>query len=335
MPVTIKRNNDPFKKYWWVALLGLGAIGGWVCLPLLGGGTGESVTVTEGGLESTQQSLDSINNPSGAPGGAIDLSMDGSGPKRKAEGGGMTSSLYQAPEEAPAPAAAAGAVSAPGAAFADALKKVAEKKSASVDASGWGGAKAQKGFNAPKVNLGAMSGLGGGSSSGGSASASSGGSSGGGKVSAFGSAGPKTGESFAKGLGDAPPDDPKLAGGKSASLNALQGASNASVSAAKQMSFDASRAMSGTSFDGGQGRAGAGGGGGAAVGGGSGVFGNLDAAPKNLKVNDAKLNESKITPPPPKVVPPEKDMLEDLRNKVMEMLIMGLVGGVVKMIMPF
>ena len=334
MPVTIRRNNDPFKKYWWVALLGLGAIGGWICLPLLGGGTGETVTVSEGSLESTQQSLDSVNNPSGAPGGAIDLSMDGSGPKKKADAGGMTSSLYQAPEEAAQPAAAAGAVSAPGTAFADALKKVAEKKSASTDASGWGEKKPQKGFTAPKVNLGGMSGLGGGSSSGGSASASSGGAAAGGKASAFGSSGPKTGETFAKGLGSGPDDSPKLAGGKSATLNALQGVSNLSVSASKQTSFDASRAMSGTSFDGGLARAGGGGGGGAAVGGG-GMFGNLDAAPKNLKVNDAKLNEAKITPPPPKVVPPETDMLADMQKKIMEMLIMGLVGGFVKMIMPF
>jgi hypothetical protein len=279
------------------------------------------------------QSLDAVDNPSGAPGGIVDLAMDGIGARKTSRDGQMMSSLYQAPEEAPAPAEAAAAAAAPGAARAEQLKKVADKKSASVDISGWGGAKPMKGFTAPKANLGALSGLGGGSSSGGSAATAAGAAAGGGKASAFGLSGPNTGTAFAKGLPEGG-DAQRLSGAKAGSFGALQSAANASIAAANQPSYDASRAMGGTSFDGGAARAG-GGGGAASPGGAGGLFGSLDAAPKNLKANDPKLNDIKITPPPANLTPPPKDEAAEMRKMIMMMLINGLIGGLMKMIMPF
>ena len=98
MNVKISRNNDPFRKYWWVVLVGFGLVGAWVCLPLMESGTG-SVSGTAG-AKSAEQSLDSVNNPSGAPGSAVDLSMDGTGAyRKKGSEGPIASSLYQAPAE--------------------------------------------------------------------------------------------------------------------------------------------------------------------------------------------------------------------------------------------
>ena len=170
--VAIARGSDPFKKYWWVILLVFGAIGAWICLPLMGSATGSgSVSAQEGGLKSSDQSLDSIRNPNGAPGGAVDLSMGGSY-RKKASDGGMVSSLYQAPEEQ-AGSAGTSLTPAAGQSFADALKDISRKSASAASdktqASGWG-EKAQKGFTPPKGNFGAMSGFSGSSGSGASRS---------------------------------------------------------------------------------------------------------------------------------------------------------------------
>ena len=101
MVITVRRDNDPFKKYWWVLLLAFGAVGAWLCSPLIGT-QGSAGVARESGLKSAEQSLDSLDNPSGAPGGPVELSMEGSYRKKKQDG--PISSSLTFPPEATAPA---------------------------------------------------------------------------------------------------------------------------------------------------------------------------------------------------------------------------------------
>ena len=118
-------------------------------LPALEQGTG-SVQYSATAKPAEEQGLDSLANPQGAPGSVIDLSMDGTGGYKKKSEGDAASSLYQAPEVA-APGAPITAIqSASPNTLASALKDVSKK----ADAGGWGGAKVQKAFNAPKGNGG-------------------------------------------------------------------------------------------------------------------------------------------------------------------------------------
>lgn len=318
MTVKIARNSDPFKKYWWVILLGFGGVGAWICMPLMDSSVGAGSVNAEAGLRSAQpQSLDSINNPSGAPGGVVNLLMEGSGRYKKKDGPAM-SSLYQAPEE---PAAAAAAAPATGN-LADALKDIASRTAASgaADSTGWGGQKAQRGFVAPRANFGAMSGFSSGSGSGASASSAGGGAA---SVSGFGAQRANTGVAYAQGLRDDSAAEP----GRKGTFGALQGAQAVSIAAARQHTYDVSAAMGGRSFDGSGGKGSGIGGGGAGQAGSAGLYGSLDSAPINLKANDPNLNQMKIEAPPalPKEVPPDPN--DQMRQMLMQMIIMGLVGG--------
>lgn len=327
--VKIRRDSDPFKKYWWVLLLAFGAVGGWICLPMMESGTGSAAVSREGGLKSLDQSLDSLHNPSGAPGSAVDLSMDGTGAYRKKTDGPITSSLYQPPpEEAPAPSEA-GPKSESN--LANALKDIS-KKTASYDPTGWGGARAQKGFTPPKANFGSLSGTGGGSGS--AASFSGGASSGGSGLGAFGTPTAKTGLAATRGLGQGAGEAPR---GGVRSYNALQAASAQGIAAATQRSADAAAAMSGQSFDGGGSSARISGAGGGIEG--AGMLAKLDSAPVNLKMSDPKLSRKELTPP----AKPVEEKKENFREKMMQMIMMMVVGGLVgpmmggltKMILPF
>lgn len=316
MIVKIKRDNDPFKKYWWALLLGFALTGAWICIPLMGTQTGAGVALREGGLQSAEQSLDSIHNPSGAPGSIADLNMEGSGAyAKKKTDGPITSSLYQPlPEEKPAPAATPPAAASPGN-LADALKDIS-RRSASASSSG-----NPNPFNPSKANFGSLSGLGGSSASNASVSSSySGGSSGLG-LTPFAAGTPNTGVTTTRGLDGAQVPARSRAG----TMGALQDARvNASL-AMGQRSYDGAAAISGQTFDG---RSGAGSpiGGGVALGG---SYAKLDAAPKNLKANDPNLSTIKIEPPPavPKIEP------EDRAKQMMEMIMMMVVGGVVSGVM--
>jgi hypothetical protein len=320
--IRIARGTDPFKKYWWVILVAFGGIGGWICLPAMNGASGgASAAPQEAGLQTAEQSLDSADNPAGAPGGAINLSMGGG--KQKKTDNASVSSLFQAPEEKPA--AAPGLEPAPKN-MADALKDITRASAAkasvkaAASAGGWG-EQAQRGFTAPKASFGGMSGLGSGSGSGASSN-SSGGGFGGTAVGGFGGKNANTGVSFAKGLkddgsGSAP------TGSKGAVMKSLENSRGASVGAAMQSSNDASKGQSGSTFDGG-GRGGAVAGGGAAVGASGGVYGKLDSAPANLKANDPNLNSQKIQAPPT----PTPNVAAD-PNAAMKAMMMQMLMGVV------
>lgn len=299
MKITVRRDNDPFKKYWWVLLICFGLAGAWIFQPLLSG-TAPGYAGAGGGEASLtgEQSLDSAHNPNGARGGVIDLSMEGTGGKRKADGSTMMSSLYQAPESPEAQTAQAAAPAADRT-YADALKSVSQKS----DPTGWGGAKVQKAFIAPKAAFGGLTGLG--SGSGGSSG------SGGGyrSVNAFGAGVAKTGFASTRGLAadtsDKGADDKPL-------LQALKSASQTAQLAARQQSLDSAAAMAGRTFD----RSAAGGSiagrGSAAEAGG--VYSNLDAAPINLKANDPNLDKFEIKEPPSKA-----DRAMDTSDEMMKM----------------
>lgn len=306
MNISIRRDNDPFKKYWWVLLLAFGGVGAWLCSPLLES-SGAVGAVREQGLKSGEQSLDGLGNPSGAPGGPMGLSMEGSYRKRKTDGP-ISSSLTLPPEantpEAPAgkPSAASGSAS-----LASALKEVSRK----TDPSGWGGAKVQKAFNAPRANFSGLSGLG--SSSGGGSGAS---------LGAFGSAVAKTGYATTRGLGGG---SELAAAGDGRTMRALKSASGPAGGAPSLGAVDLAAAQSARTFDGSRG-AGTIAGGGAAESGG--LIANLDSIPQNLKANDPKLQEFKFEPPPSKVV--EDDLSkEEAKKKMLMMIATMAVGGVV------
>lgn len=280
MKITVRRDNDPFKRYWWVLLVAFGVAGAWIFSPLLSGAPGQVASNGGGDSEASltgEGGLDSASNPNGARGGVIDLSMEGTGRKAKDGGAGMMSSLYQSPDS-PAELTDSSAASSAGPNYADALKNVSEKK---ADPSGWGGAKAQKGFNVPKGALaGGLSGLAGGSSGGG-----------GSFKGAFGSGVAKTGSAQARGLKDTGEQAP----GGAPLLAALRSASRISQDAARQGSLDAARSGAARSFDRSGGGSSIGGGGGDAAGG---AYAGLDSAPINLKANAPNLDSMKIEAPP-------------------------------------
>lgn len=293
--------------------MGFAFIGAWICIPLMGTQTGSGgVALREGGLQSREQSLDSVHNPNGAPGSVADLSMENAGAyAKKKTDGPITSSLYQPPPEEPAPAAAP--TPAASSNLADALKDISQK-STSGSAS-W----SPKPFNPPKANFGTLSGLGsGGSASAGNSSSSYGGSSGSG-LTPFGTSTPNTGVAYTRGL-DGGQASARSRGG---SMGVLQDAKVSASLAMGQRSYDGASAMSGQTFDG---RGGAGspiGGGGVSLGG---SYAKLDGMPKDLKANDPNLSTIKITPPPPATPQIEP---EDRAKQMMQMMMMMVVGGVV------
>ncbi len=209
-------------------------------------------------------------------GDGINLSMDGTGKKRKEESV-LGSSLYSAGPDEPAPAAAAGAAtlgSASASTLAGALKKVSES-------GGWG-EKAQKGFNAPKLGGGSLSGMN--AASGGKAGSASG-------SSAFGSSNANIGFAGTKGLSGSADE---IAAANSKGMAALKAASASALLAAANRSNDGARGAMSQAFDG----ATAGSKIGGNLGGARGAYAALDAAPANLKAEDPKLNSKKIEPPP-------------------------------------
>lgn len=317
---SVGRADDPYKKYWWAILAGFGLTGAWLCLPVMDSSIGSaridtSKPPTDAGGE---QSLDSRENPSGAPG--LNLSMDGM-KKHGAKGDEFVPSmLYQAAPDAPgalkdgAPfgsaTGSAGASSASGS-LADQLKKVGAK-----DASGWA-EKAQRGFDAPKLGGSGMSGLGsvGGGSS---AMASAGG------VSAFGARNSEVGFGSAKGLRD--DGGGAIGKGTQASMGALKDMSKAVTGAAGARSGDTAVASLNHAFDGAA-KNGAIGPAGAAAGG---SYEALDQAPVNLKLNDPKLDAKEMKEPPPSAMPSNaKDSAQQMAQQMGMMLATAVVGGMI------
>jgi hypothetical protein len=228
--VNVRRDNDPFKKYWWVLLVGFGLTGLWVLIPLMGQTGSSRVAVPKPqAVDQSLQSLDATENLSGAQGSAIDLSMDGVLHKSRSSET-ATSSLYEAPEGGAEGAPILDAKSIPSTKnLASALKAVSKS-----DPAGWGGEKAQRGFTSSKGSFKGMASLGGGGGSGASMSASP-----------FNKGGP---EVSIQDSGAGGSESGSAAGGR-AYMRSVRNAAAQSVAASK-LAGDASKAGSAGSFDG-------------------------------------------------------------------------------------
>lgn len=310
--VSVAAADDPYKKYWWAILAGFVLTGAWLCLPILETPVGSArVDASKPAANpNAESSLDSVDNPNGAAGAALDLSMGGAGKRKSRSDEAIASMLYQAPPEAGAAAAGAPLGAASGSAsLAQQLKSVGDKKK---DDSGWG-EKAQKGFAAPRLGGGGgLSGMG--SASGGSSASASAG------ASAFGSSNAQIGFGSTRGLKDDGSADKTAAG-----MQALRGAAKASMAAAAAKSNDAARGGAAAMFDGSKGQNGVIGG---PAGGDNGAYAALDAAPTNLKLNDPKLNSKELKDPPAADVPSAAGG-DQMGKQLLMMAATAIIGGMI------
>ncbi len=323
MAIKIARGTDPFRKYWWVILALFGGIGGWVCVPLMGGNTGSgSVSMAESGLRSAEQSLDSPFNPGGAPGHAVDLSMDDLGPYKR-DSGPITDSLFQAPPASAPKTASASTRAKSNGTLADALNDIASRSRAAA-MGGRADASASIPFNPPHANFGSLSGLGGGESASAASVSYASPGSGGAHLNAFGSDTPNTGVAYTHGLGN---DSLASAAGGGAKA-ALQSAAGSAIAAAQAGNADSAANMIARNFDGAaQGGTLVGG----PKGGSAGGVGIDGKTPIDLKpsVNDyGKLNQQtlvpNVTPTPP---------VNNNGTNIMQMLMMAFIGGLPMLLM--
>ena len=335
MPTVAEHRGDPLKDYGWILLVAVLFVGGWLSLSSPSSTGGDSVQVAvrdEVAEEQSLRSLDNPENPSGAPGGAMEMPggrSSASGAGGKADEAGSSSSLYQAPGGAagsPIPEGAAAAIEAAakgqtsgGTSLAEALKGVADSPSKAPD-NGWGGATPQTGFSKPKAAFGQI----GASRSGGGGSTSAS------LVTvdkAFGTGG-NVGLNLGPGL-DASGQAGKLAAAaKGANLEGLKAARKAGLDALRQgdeMAVSKGR----QSFDGGAAGKGALNqlqSAGAASGAGMGDDGGV---PMNLKANDPnKLDQKKIEPPE---IGEGKEVQDSSNKQFMQQQMMMMMMGMMMM----
>ncbi len=308
--LSVGASDDPYKKYWLVLLIGFALTGGWLCLPVMETQVGSThVDTSKPAIDpNAAQSLDSVDNPSGAQG--FSVSMDGVKRKMKSDEP-VESMLYTAPGEAPGGAAASGAPlgtatgGAASASLAQQLKDVGDKKDA---AGGWN-EKAQRGFTSPHLG-GSLSGAGGTS---GGAGASAG-------VSAFGTSNAQVGLVGTHGLHDDGSAD-KAAGG----VAALRKVAALSKQMAANRSGDGAVASGSRIFDGAKAQ-----GIGSPVGpAGAASYEALDKSPMNLKLNDPKLDQKELKEPAAVDVPTAatNNMGQQLAMMAATALIGGLLPG--------
>ena len=304
--------DDPYKKYWWVILGGFVLTGAWLCLPGMETPVGSIHVDTRAkavDVSGSDQSLDGADNPAGAPGGALDLSMDGAKHKSKSGDEDMTSMLFQAaPETGAGTAAAAGkplgdaTAASASASLAQQLKDAGKK----ADASGWN-EKAQRGFTAPHLAGASLSGSG--SASGGSSASAGGG------AGAFGTRNANVGFGTTQGLKDD-------GSAESAGFKALKASAGNAAAPNLKGSAEAMHASMSQAFDGAKGKAP-----GAGMGAMSQAQAAYDAAPANLKANDPKFDSKKLPDPPSAPMPPSTG--QDMGKQLAMMVGMALVGGMV------
>ena len=312
-PMSVRRMSvgaadDPYKKYWWVILAGFVLTGAWLCIPVMETSVG-SIHVdvrAKADIAGAEQSFNSADTSAGAPGSALDLSMDGA--KSKSGDEDMSSMLYQAPVD-PGAAAAAGkplgdaTAASPSASLAQQLKDAGKK----ADASGWN-EKAQRGFTAPHL---AGAGLPGSSSMNGGSSASAGGG-----ANAFGMSNANVGFGTTTGLRDD-------GAGESAGFKALKASAGNAANPNLKGSAEALHASMSAAFDGAKGKApGAGG-----VGAMQQAQATYDAAPANLKANDPKLDSKKLPDPP--AAPTPQSSGQDMGKQMAMMLATAVIGGLI------
>ncbi|MDE2314646.1 MAG: hypothetical protein KGL04_10795 [Elusimicrobia bacterium] len=316
--IKFSRNSDPFKKYWWVLLLIFSGVGVWASYPSYQSGQGLNDSAFGRNLMAVKQSLNSLNNPEGAPGSPLGVpSGQGSGQGAyKKEGSAAMDGLFPHPAEAKKAAAKPRS-------FADDLAAIA-----GLHGRGAGGASALSGAAAPApaVPMEAPS-LGSGFSNGS-------GTSGGGTsasytpppIAALGSGAGAFNEGQTQtSLQNA--SDLSGQGGPNGgnAMAALQAAAKGAVESANAASNAAAASGLSSNFDGlrASGQIGAMGGqndGGVGIGGGQ--------TPMNLKANPKDLMTKKISPPMPAPVTPNSgNMMMQMMMMMLPMLMMGMMGA--------
>ena len=317
-------SEAPYKKYWWVVLLGFAATGLWLCLPMMGASVGSERVNSENATGFSGRAGGGL--AAAAEGGVVrgDDGLSGASAKGSAAGvlDGVDASgsmlLPSLTDQTAGASASGGAVaaSASPATLARALKNVGR----SADPSGWGGQKPQRGFAAPSLSGGGLSGLGGISGGGGSSAS----------LGLFGAHNAQVQGGAAVGLNGG--DASSAAGLANAARTAvaLQRAAGAAGAAAGLKTGDAVAGGMSRLFDGAKG--------GAAIkapGGGSAntAYAQLNSAPVNLKTNPSGLNQnSTLAPPPAAPVPPMasgSNMGQQLGMMVAGVVVTAIAGGLV------
>lgn len=306
--------DDPFKKYWWAILGGIGFTALWLLMPMAG-----EKSIGSTSIDTSKPKIEGSVEQSFAPeevGNGLNLSMEDAIRKRKEDPAFSGSSLmFPTPEggEAEAGATAGSAAGGPAASGAKSASLAAALKEVGQSNGGWGEKKAQRGFDQPRLSGSGMSGLG---SAGGGKSGSAGG------TSAFGSSNANVGFGRTSGLSGSVKDEtaPAVKG----SVAALKALASQSVNAANNSSNDAARSSLAQAFDGAKG--------GSRIGGPGGADGaryeSLDTAPINLKLADPKLNEKKLEAPPSTDLG-EASVGKSDDSEMAKQLMMTVVGGVI------
>jgi hypothetical protein len=303
--------DDPYKKYWW-AILGIIAFSGaWLCAPMLEGGSVGSGPADPSNLSADASGGGLAAAAAGGAGHVYDLTMGAAARKAKGALDMPESMLFQAPVDASAGAAANGAPigSASGGSsgsLASALKDVGQGK----DPSGWSGENARRGFDAPRMAGGSLSGLG-------SISGGHGGASG---TGAFGTHNAQVQSGAAHGLVDNGAAEAEARGAQARS--ALGQAAAQAKAAARARSGAAAPGGMNRLFDGARGQNQIGIPGGS---GGPGAYSAMDEAPINLKANPDNLDGRTIPTPAATPVPP----LANDSSQQMGVMIVGLALSVV------
>lgn len=340
MPTVAEHRGDPLKEYGWILLVLVLFVGGWLSLSSPTGTGGDNVAIAvreDPSAEQSLRSLDSPDNPAGAPGGALEMpggQADVSGAAGQGGVSGAVGSLYQAPGGAagsPIPEGAAAAIEAAakgqtsgGISLAEALQGVADSPSKGPD-NGWGGAAARTGFAKPKAAFGQI----GASRAGGSGSTNAS------LVTvdkAFGTGG-NVALNLGPGLDSAAAQGGKLAAAaKGANLEGLRAARKASQDSLRQ-GDELAAGKGRQSFDGGAAGKGAMGqlqSAGASAGAGMGDDGGV---PMNLKANDpSKTDMKKIELPEIGAGKEVQDtsnqqyMQQQMMMMMMGMMMMGVMG---------
>lgn len=330
MAFDANRGGDPLKDYWWLLLVAVLFVGGWLSMSSPASTGADDVRLVarqDNAAEQSLRSLDGAENPQGAPGVAVDMpgsAKRGSAGADAGAGSGQAGSLYQVPGGAsgsPIPegagdmiAAAANAQnSGGGTSLADALRGVAASVTKAPD-NGWGGAAARSGLTKPKAEFGQVgsSRMGGGGSTSASLVVVD---------KAFGTGG-NPGLNLNPGAGGLPAAKGRIAAAMQGGpgLDGLKSARQTSLDALMKGDEMAAR-KGGQSFDGsaaaksamGQLRA---------SGAGAGVS-DGDSVPMNLKANDpSKINQKEIEPPPLADTKEQKDPGNDEYIKQQMMMMM-------------
>ena len=314
MSVIVRKNSDPFRKYWWVILAIFGAIGAWACFPAVSSSGFSGLARNgfflngAGGLQPLDQSLAGVGD-SGvqAPGGPI---ADGQSPAGAAGGGSAASGpmLYS-----PGPgSASAGKSTGSHAALADALSR--------ADLYAGASAAPKTSFSMPQANFGAA---GAGMPAGGGGGGFGGSQAGGGAFGAFGMPNSQISLGRARGLpSDLQALSPK--GQAAGAMSSLQNAANQGLIAGQMGADAAQSSLASAGFDGGT------------------VGPRIPGGAPNGSGAGAAISPSELTSPgqdfkqlpgaaPPAPVPPQGP---SLKQKLLMMGLMMAMTGVMGAMMP-